>query len=61
MDGIGVPDAFLAKILAGGMQAHIHTAMPDAAVMTGKPVMISAVLRQLFRRAGPVASERKAA
>jgi len=45
---IGVPGAFLAKAFVERMPVHIHTAILDAAVVTGGLVMISAALRQLL-------------
>jgi uncharacterized membrane protein YfcA len=45
---IALPGAFLAKAFVERMPVHIHTAILDAAVMTGGVVMISAALRQLL-------------
>jgi uncharacterized membrane protein YfcA len=45
---IALPGAFLAKAFVERMPVHIHTAILDAAVMTGGLVMISAALRQLL-------------
>ena len=44
---IALPGAFLAKAFVERMPVHIHTAILDAAVITGGIVMISAALRQL--------------
>jgi uncharacterized membrane protein YfcA len=44
---IGLPGAFLARAFVERMPVHIHTAILDAAVITGGVVMISAALRQL--------------
>ena len=46
--GIGFPGAFLARAFVERMPVHIHTAILDAAVITGGLVMISSALRQLF-------------
>jgi uncharacterized membrane protein YfcA len=46
--GIALPGAFLAKAFVERMPVHIHTAILDAAVITGGLVMISAALRQLL-------------
>jgi uncharacterized membrane protein YfcA len=46
--GIALPGAFLAKAFAERMPVHIHTAILDAAVITGGVVMISAAQRQLL-------------
>jgi uncharacterized membrane protein YfcA len=46
--GIALPGAFLAKTFVERMPVHIHTAILDAAVITGGVVMISAALRQLL-------------
>src|SRR6266702_4720233 len=46
--GIAIPGAFLAKAFVERMPVHIHTAILDAAVITGGLVMISAALRSLF-------------
>jgi uncharacterized membrane protein YfcA len=45
--GIALPGAFLAKAFVERMPVHIHTAILDAAVITGGMVMITAALRQL--------------
>jgi hypothetical protein len=45
---IGLPGAFLARAFVERMPVHIHTAILDAAVITGGLVMISAALRQLI-------------
>jgi uncharacterized membrane protein YfcA len=45
---IALPGAFLAKAFVERMPVHIHTAILDAAVMTGGVVMISAALPQLL-------------
>jgi uncharacterized membrane protein YfcA len=45
---IGVPGAFLARAFVERMPVHIHTAILDAAVITGGIVMISAAARQLM-------------
>jgi uncharacterized membrane protein YfcA len=45
---VGMPGAFLAKAFVERMPVHIHTAILDAAVITGGLVMISAALRQLL-------------
>ncbi len=42
---IALPGAFLAKAFVERMPVHIHTAILDAAVITGGIVMISAALR----------------
>jgi uncharacterized membrane protein YfcA len=44
---IALPGAFLAKAFVERMPVHIHTAILDAAVVTGGIVMISAAMRQL--------------
>jgi uncharacterized membrane protein YfcA len=44
---IALPGAFLARAFVERMPVHIHTAILDAAVMTGGAVMISAAARQL--------------
>jgi uncharacterized membrane protein YfcA len=44
---VALPGAFLAKAFVERMPVHIHTAILDAAVITGGIVMISAALRQL--------------
>ena len=46
--GIAIPGAFLAKAFVERMPVHIHTAILDAAVITGGVVMISASARQLL-------------
>jgi uncharacterized membrane protein YfcA len=46
--GIAIPGAFLAKAFIERMPVHIHTAILDAAVITGGLVMISTALRSLF-------------
>ena len=43
--GIALPGAFLAKAFVERMPVHIHTAILDAAVITGGAVMIMAALR----------------
>ncbi len=43
--GIALPGAFLAKAFVERMPVHIHTAILDAAVITGGAVMITAALR----------------
>jgi len=43
--GTALPGAFLAKACVERMPVHIHTAILDAAVMTGGVVMITAALR----------------
>ena len=45
---IGFPGAFLARAFVERMPVHIHTAILDAAVITGGLVMISAAVRQLM-------------
>ena len=45
---IGVPGAFLARAFVERMPVHIHTAILDAAVITGGLVMISAAARQML-------------
>jgi uncharacterized membrane protein YfcA len=45
---IAIPGAFLAKAFVERMPVHIHTAILDAAVITGGFVMMSAALKQLF-------------
>ena len=45
--GMAVPGAFLAKAFVERMPVHIHTAILDAAVITGGMVMISVAARQL--------------
>ena len=44
---IAIPGALLAKAFVERMPVHIHTAILDAAVITGGLVMISAAVRQL--------------
>ena len=44
---ISVPGAFLAKAFVERMPVHIHTAILDAAVITGGVVMISSAARTL--------------
>ena len=46
--GLAIPGAFLAKAFVERMPVHIHTAILDAAVITGGLVMISTALRSLF-------------
>ena len=46
--GIAIPGAFLAKAFVERMPVHIHTAILDAAVITGGLVMISTALRSLL-------------
>jgi uncharacterized membrane protein YfcA len=43
--GIALPGAFLAKAFVERLPVHIHTAILDAAVITGGVVMITAALR----------------
>jgi uncharacterized membrane protein YfcA len=45
---IAIPGAFLARAFVERMPVHIHTAILDAAVVTGGVVMISTALRQLL-------------
>jgi uncharacterized membrane protein YfcA len=45
---IALPGTFLAKAFVERMPIHVHTAILDAAVITGGAVMISAALRQLW-------------
>jgi uncharacterized membrane protein YfcA len=45
---ISVPGAFLAKAFVERMPVHIHTAILDAAVITGGVVMISSAVRALL-------------
>lgn len=45
--GIALPGTFLAKAFVERMPVHIHTAILDAAVVTGGLVMISAAVRSL--------------
>ncbi|MGF6306479.1 putative membrane protein YfcA [Bradyrhizobium sp. i1.8.4] len=42
---VAIPGAFLAKAFVARMPVHVHTAILDAAVITGGAVMISSVLR----------------
>jgi uncharacterized membrane protein YfcA len=44
---VALPGTFLAKRFVERMPVHIHTAILDAAVITGGVVMISAAVRQL--------------
>jgi uncharacterized membrane protein YfcA len=44
---VAIPGAFLAKAFVERMPVHIHTAILDAAVITGGVVMISAAMRSL--------------
>jgi uncharacterized membrane protein YfcA len=46
--GIALPGTFLAKAFVERMPVHVHTAILDAAVITGGLVMSSAALRQLL-------------
>ena len=46
--GIALPGTFLAKAFVERMPVHIHTAILDAAVITGGVVMISSAARTLF-------------
>jgi uncharacterized membrane protein YfcA len=46
--GISIPGAFLARAFVERMPVHIHTAILDAAVITGGVVMISSAARTLF-------------
>jgi uncharacterized membrane protein YfcA len=46
--GIALPGTFLAKAFVERMPVHVHTAILDAAVITGGLVMMSAALRQLL-------------
>jgi uncharacterized membrane protein YfcA len=46
--GVALPGAFLAKAFVERMPVHVHTAILDAAVLTGGLVMISAALRQIL-------------
>ena len=43
--GISIPGAFLAKAFVERMPLRIHTAILDAAVITGGAVMITSALR----------------
>jgi uncharacterized membrane protein YfcA len=45
---VALPGTFLAKKFVERMPVHIHTAILDAAVITGGVVMISAAVRQLL-------------
>ena len=45
---IAIPGAFLARAFVERMPVHIHTAILDAAVITGGAVMISSALRSLL-------------
>jgi uncharacterized membrane protein YfcA len=45
---VAIPGAFLAKTFVERMPVHIHTAILDAAVITGGVVMISSALRSLL-------------
>ena len=45
---VSIPGAFLAKAFVERMPVHIHTAILDAAVITGGVVMISTAARSLF-------------
>ena len=45
---ISLPGAFLARAFVQRMPLHIHTAILDAAVITGGAVMITVAARQLF-------------
>ncbi|MHC2336658.1 TSUP family transporter [Bradyrhizobium sp. USDA 4454] len=44
---VAIPGAFLAKAFVQRMPVHIHTAILDAAVITGGAVMITSALRAL--------------
>ncbi|WP_375776491.1 TSUP family transporter [Bradyrhizobium sp. ma5] len=44
---VAIPGAFLAKAFVERMPVHVHTAILDAAVITGGVVMISSALRAL--------------
>lgn len=44
---VAIPGAFLAKAFVERMPVHIHTAILDAAVVTGGVVMIASALRAL--------------
>ncbi|ODM81174.1 TSUP family transporter [Bradyrhizobium elkanii] len=44
---VAIPGAFLAKAFVARMPVHIHTAILDAAVVTGGVVMIASALRAL--------------
>ncbi|MBR0897507.1 sulfite exporter TauE/SafE family protein [Bradyrhizobium tropiciagri] len=44
---VAIPGAFLAKAFVERMPVHIHTAILDAAVITGGAVMITSALRAL--------------
>ncbi|MEY9433597.1 vacuolar-type H+-ATPase subunit I/STV1 [Bradyrhizobium elkanii] len=41
---VAIPGAFLAKAFVARMPVHIHTAILDAAVVTGGVVMIASAL-----------------
>ena len=45
---VAIPGAFLAKAFVERMPVHIHTAILDAAVITGGVVMIASALKQLL-------------
>ena len=45
---VSLPGAFLARAFVERMPVHIHTAILDAAVISGGAVMISAAVRQLL-------------
>ncbi|MBX9646124.1 MAG: sulfite exporter TauE/SafE family protein [Xanthobacteraceae bacterium] len=45
---VAIPGAFLAKTFVERMPVHIHTAILDAAVITGGLVMISSALRPVW-------------
>jgi hypothetical protein len=45
---VALPGAFLARIFVERMPVHIHTAILDAAVVTGGVVMMSSAARSLF-------------
>ncbi|MBV9460982.1 MAG: TSUP family transporter [Bradyrhizobium sp.] len=45
---IALPGAFLARAFVERMPVHIHTAILDAAVITGGVVMLTAAVRQLM-------------
>ncbi|MGY4154456.1 hypothetical protein ACVINW_000298 [Bradyrhizobium sp. USDA 4461] len=44
---VAIPGAFLAKAFVERMPVHVHTAILDAAVITGGAVMIASALRAL--------------
>ena len=46
--GVSLPGAFLARKFVERMPVHIHTAILDAAVITGGVVMISSAARHLL-------------